>query len=222
MKISSETISILKNFSQINPNILIKEGNIISTKNEFGSVYARAGIKEYFPMDFAIYDLNEFLSVVSIAEDPDFSFSENYVDIIWGNNKIRYNSADIVVITYPKGNFKAPPAEVNFLLNKDIIDNIITSAKVFKQEHIAFVSDATNNALIQSYDKKGAIKNFYEFDLGYVDDNVFNMIMDISLFKPIMGDYMVSISSKNLVMFENKNTDITYCISTDVDSKFGS
>ena len=74
MKISDNTIKILKNFSSINQSILFRTGSTIRTKSPLSTIAAQAVVDEMFPFEFGIYDLNQFLSVVSLFEDPDFDF----------------------------------------------------------------------------------------------------------------------------------------------------
>ena len=81
MELNDGTLQVLKNFSGINQNILIKEGTTLRTISEARTVLARAGVKEQFPKNFGIYDLNEFISVLSLVDTPRLKFDENYVTI---------------------------------------------------------------------------------------------------------------------------------------------
>ena len=81
MKISKKTIELLKNFANINPNLMIKQGNRLATITAHKNVMASVTVDESFPNDFGIYDLNEFLGAVSLFEDPDFAFSGTDVKI---------------------------------------------------------------------------------------------------------------------------------------------
>ena len=67
MKLSKETLSVLKNFATINGNILIKTGNRLSTISAQKNVMASTTVSENFDSDFGIYDLNEFLCVQLIC-----------------------------------------------------------------------------------------------------------------------------------------------------------
>ena len=76
MKLTSNTISILKNFSTINQNLMVKTGNILSTMSAMKNIVAQAEVTETFPQEFAIYDLNEFLSALSLFEEPELNFQD--------------------------------------------------------------------------------------------------------------------------------------------------
>ena len=87
MKLSEQTVAILKNFSAINQNLIIKQGSEISTVSAMKNIVASAKVEESFPVEFAIYDLNEFLSALSLFENPDLDFQENYVLITESGSK---------------------------------------------------------------------------------------------------------------------------------------
>ena len=61
MKISQETLAVLKNFTTINSGIYFKEGNTLSTVSPQKNILADAKINETIPCSFGIYDLNNFL-----------------------------------------------------------------------------------------------------------------------------------------------------------------
>ena len=86
MKLSNHTTSVLKNFATINQNLVIKEGNEMSTMSAMKNIIARATVEETFPKEIAIYDLNEFLGALSLFENPILDFSDSYVMITEENN----------------------------------------------------------------------------------------------------------------------------------------
>ena len=82
MKLSDNALAILKNFAGINNSILVKQGNKLRTISVAKNILAEAEIKEEFPRDFAIYDLNQFLNGLTLHQDPDLDFQqESYLSI---------------------------------------------------------------------------------------------------------------------------------------------
>ena len=59
MKLNQNTIETLKNFAGINTNILIKEGDELSTISTMRNIFAKAKISDKFTNEFGIYDLNQ-------------------------------------------------------------------------------------------------------------------------------------------------------------------
>ena len=93
MKLSNETVAILKNFGAINQGILFKPGKTLKTVSSHKNILAEVSIKEDIPAEFGIYDLNNFLSVISLhKDDPSFEFDEKQVTIVGnkGRSKIKY------------------------------------------------------------------------------------------------------------------------------------
>jgi len=76
MILSNDTLSVLKNFSTINPNVVLKPGQKIKTISDAKNILAVATVEEDFPRDMGIYDLSEFLSVFSIVQDGQLEFTE--------------------------------------------------------------------------------------------------------------------------------------------------
>ena len=106
MKLSEKTLNILKNFSSINQSILVKQGNQLRTISVAKNILAEAEIKEEFPRDFAIYDLNQFLNGLSLHQDPEMDFSpDSYILIREGKHRVKYFYADPNVIISPAPNF---------------------------------------------------------------------------------------------------------------------
>ena len=90
MKISNDTIEVLKNFAGINTNILVREGNTLSTISTGKNIFSKAVLKETFPKEFAIYDLNSLLSLLTLTEDADINFEDESLKFSKGNSVFEY------------------------------------------------------------------------------------------------------------------------------------
>ena len=114
MKLSENTLTILKNFAGINQSILVKKGNKLRTISIAKNILSEAEILEEFPRDFAIYDLNQFLNGLSLHQDPDLDFSgETHITIRDGKRRVKYFYSDPNVIVSP------PEKQIN-LPSKDV------------------------------------------------------------------------------------------------------
>ena len=82
MKLSDNTISLLKNFSTINQSILFKTGNKLRTISVMKNILAEATINEALPKDFGIYDLNQFLNGHSLHQSPELDFTNDEYVVI--------------------------------------------------------------------------------------------------------------------------------------------
>jgi hypothetical protein len=99
MNLSNETVSVLKNFATINQNLVIKAGSSISTMSAMKNIVATAEVKEVFPTEFAIYDLNEFLAALSLFEKPSLDFNNDFVVMTENGTSLKYWYSDPSVVT---------------------------------------------------------------------------------------------------------------------------
>ena len=76
MKLSEHTISVLKNYANINQNLVIKEGNELLTMSSMKKYSCKVCCRRNFPKELAIYDLNEFLAALSLFKSPVLDFDE--------------------------------------------------------------------------------------------------------------------------------------------------
>ena len=76
MNLTSDTIAILKNFSDINQNILVKTWQYkLQTISTLKNILAEADVTEKFDQEFAIYDLPEFLRAVDLFDKSELKFN---------------------------------------------------------------------------------------------------------------------------------------------------
>ena len=118
MKLSNNTISVLKNFASINQNLVIKEGNEITTMSAMKNIVAKAEVEETFTKEVAIYDLNEFLAALSLFTNPILTFNDGFVTITEENSNrgtsLKYFYSDPSVVTSPSKKITMPSTEVTF------------------------------------------------------------------------------------------------------------
>ena len=130
MELNEKTLEILRNFATINQNILVKQGKTLRTISEARNVLAKAEIEEEFPLDFGVYNLNEFIGALSLVDKPNLSFKENYVEIgdSSGRSKIKYFFASQDTLTYSEKDITMPDAEVKFSLDESTIKRLKNAA----------------------------------------------------------------------------------------------
>jgi hypothetical protein len=216
MKLSKETVGLIKNFAGINSNLLLKSGNKLATISAQKNVMADATVKETFP-DFGIYDLNEFLGAMSIFEDPELVFSEKYVTIKQGNMSIKYFAAEASVLTAPQKSITFPQAEIEFKLTAGVLDMIRRTAGVLRASDLTISGDGKNITAIVG-DKKNATGNTFQEPVGETDKK-FTVNLKVENLKMLPGDYNVSVSSKKISRFSGAG-DLVYYVAVEADSSF--
>jgi ribosomal protein L28 len=217
MKLSKETVALFKNFSGINTNLLLKQGNKIATISGQKNVMADASVTETFP-DFAIYDLNEFLGAMSLFDDPELDFQDKYVSIKQGSMNIKFFAADASVLTAPQKAITFPDAEINFSLSASMLNMLHKTASVLRAADVSIVGDGSKITAIVG-DKKNASGNSFSEPVGDTD-KTFKVNLKVENLKMLPGDYNVSISSKKISRFKAPNSDLVYYVAVEADSTF--
>ena len=210
MKLSDNTLTILKNFAEINNSILVKQGNRLRTISVAKNILAEADINEEFPRDFAIYDLNQFLNGLSLHQDPDLDFNEkSFLSIKEGKRQVKYFFADPnVIVSPPEKEIKLPSADICFQLDSPSLEKLIKAARVYQLPDLAAVGE---NGVIKLVvrDKKNDTSNEYAIVVGETDQEfVFNF--KVENIKIIPGSYNVVVSSKLLSQFTNTKYNLNY------------
>lgn len=164
MKISPRTKQILKNFAAINQNVLLIKGNRIRTLAPSKAVYAEAEIEETIPVEFGIYDLNEFLGVIGLFADPDLQFEDNYLTIAQGKNSVRYLPADASVLIAPKKELTIQDPVTTFKLETDALNSALKAAGVLKSPVVTFQGSGSAISLI-AHDKENKNSNSFSVEV---------------------------------------------------------
>jgi len=221
MKLSDNTLTILKNFAGINNSILVKEGTKLRTISVAKNILAEADIKEEFPRDFAIYDLNQFLNGLSLHQDPDLDFKEDtYLSIREGKRRVKYFFADPnVIISPPEKEINLPSEDVCFQLDSTSLEKLVKAAAVYQLPDLSAVGEAGVIKLVVR-DKKNDTSNEYAIVVGETDQE-FTFNFKVENIKIIPGAYDVIVSSKLLSQFTNTRYNLTYYIALEPDSTFG-
>jgi hypothetical protein len=220
MKISSETINILKNFSGINANLVFKPGKELKTLSEAKTIMATASTLEDFPVEFGVYDLNEFLSLFSLMDEPELEFSDKFLTMSDGSQKIKYFYSEIDILTQPTKDINMPECEVILDISSSNLDKIRKAAAVLGHSELSFSSQG-NSVVASVFNEKDATANTFDIDLGTTSTETFNYIFSISNLKMLQGDYKVSISSKLISNWRNADNPLDYFIALEKSSSFG-
>ena len=220
MKLSDNTLNILKNFAGINNSILVKQGTQLRTISVAKNILAEAQIGEEFPRDFAIYDLNQFLNGLGLHQDPEMDFSpDSYLTIREGKRRVKYFYADPnVIISPPEKEITLPSEDVHFQLESTSLDKLLKAAAVYQLPDLSAVGgDGVVKLVVR--DKKNDTSNEFAVVVGETD-KVFSFNFKVENIKIIPGAYDVVVSSKLLSKFTNSQHDLKYYIALEPDSTF--
>jgi len=224
MELNPNTIDILKNFSSINTNLLVNEGNTIRTISDARNVVATAMVTEEFSQKFGIYDLNEFMGVLSLVNGPTLKFEEEFVTIgdNTGRAKIKYFFSPEETLTTPTKDITMPEADVKFTFDNDTMSKIKRAAATLGHENMS-IAKGDGSIVLSVLDNNNSTSNAYSIEVGgeFPENSAFNFVINIANLKLLPGDYDVSISSKLISEFKHKELNVRYWIALEKSSTFG-
>lgn len=219
MILSKRTINILKNFSTINQSVLFTTGNTVRTINQAKTLMAQTTLAETFPFEFGIYDLNQFLGVVSLFDEPALDFNQKYVTVGDEETSSDYFYTDkSMILTPPEKSLELPDRVVTFEIKDYQLKKILQGANVLQLPDIVIAGDKKTIS-VNATDNKNPTSNNYKFEAGDTDKS-FRFIVKAELLKLLPHGYDVSISSKKMIELSSAEDNIKYWIATTHDSEY--
>jgi len=223
MQLTETTMAVLKNFATIQPNVILNEGNTVKTIAEAKNVMSVAVLDQSFDKTVGIYNLDEFLNVLSLVDTPELTFGDDFVTVsdATGRSKVKYFYSDVGILTSPAKDIPMPEAEVKFTLDEVTLGRIRRAASALGHEKMTIT--ATEGGIkICVVDHTDSTSNAFEITVaGTCDSEDFTFVMNISNMKLIAGDYDVEVSSRLISKFTNKGTDVSYFIALEKSSTYG-
>ena len=212
MRLSKETFNILKNFASINSNILIKPGNTLKTVSTGMNIYAEATVVEDFDVDVPIWDLNKFLGVVSMFNNPDLEFNDNYVVISSGRSSVTYYYSEPTLLTVPTKSIKMSVPVVEFDLDEKDLNDILKASSILQVSDLR-ITAADGKVCITVDDVNQSNSNNFKIEIE--TDNInkeLDVTINVSEIKFIPGSYTVSLTDGIASKFTHKTFDLSYYI----------
>ena len=214
MQLSNDTKDVLKNFSTINQNLLVKSGNVINTMSAMKNIVAKATIPDSFANEFAIYDLNEFLSAMSLFKSPTLDFGDQSVRLNeeGGGSSLKYFFSDPSVVTTPKTEITMPSVDVEFTFTQDTFNAISKASAVLGVLDVVLKGTAGGDIELTVTECKNETSNDFSIKVGDNSPNDFTYFFKVENLKLLGGDYKVQVSSKGISHFSHVNKSVEYFI----------
>ena len=223
MKLNDSTMAVLKNFATIQPNIILTEGNVIRTIAEAKNVMAVANLEQSFDKTVGIYELDQFLAVLGLVDDPDLEFNDEFVTVQSGAglSSVKYFYSDANILTSPTKDIPMPEAEVKFTLSESTLNRVRRAAAALSHEKMTIT--ASDGAIkLTVVDNSDSTSNAFEIVVpGSFDSDDFTFVMNIANLKLIGGEYDVEISSRLISKFTNTVAGVSYYIALEKSSTYG-
>lgn len=222
MNLSSETLNILKSFSTINSSIAFNIGSKIRTTSVSKNILAEVVVDEVFDRKFGVYDLNQFLTVLSMYKDGfdiEFGPVNAVITGMSGRSVTNYRLCDPEMVIKPDENndIEMPDTEIQFELTGDDLAWIIRTASILGSPKIAVESKGDKISLLL-FDPKNDAASVNTLDVGVGNGDEYQIVFGIEMFRLISGSYDVKISSQGIAHFKHKTVNLQYWMSTDKGS----
>ena len=212
MKLSTDTREVLKNYSTINSNLLVSSGNQIATMSQMKNIVSKATLPDTFETEFAIYDLNEFLSAMSLFDDPELDFGDSSVRISQGGQSLNYFYSDPTVVTTPKSDITMPDPDATFTLKQSVFNQVLKASAVLGVPDMVLDVNETGQMNLRVSDRKNDTSNSFSVEVGEGGTPNQKFFFKVENLKLLSGDYEVKVSSKGISNFKNVNKDVEYFI----------
>ena len=214
--LSKKTLDVLKNFSTINSSIVFRKGSTVRTISNAENILAKFSGEEVFPTDFAIYDLSQFLSGISLFNDPQLEFtSSDFVSIRGGRTSAKYYFSDpeITLKSAPEKNVNFPGADLQFSLSGDDLIALQKASAVYSLPDLTFQSEEGLDTIkLILRDKENDTSNTYDLTVAGCSTGTFSLDVKIENIRVLPGDYSVKVSKHLISEWTNANVDLTYYI----------
>ena len=222
MKLSKETIEILKNFSDINQSLVFNAGKKIKTMNSLKNILAHANVKEDFPRQFAIYNLTEFLGYLSTMSEPELVFEETYIKVTDKIIQDKYKYANTDYIVSPEKDIKVTDYSIKVNIKEDVFRMIDKKTTILQLHDLYLKGDTKSNSIsLCASNKKNDSSNEISIKVGEGVSKKFNVVLKKENLKIIPGNYDISVSPKGIAHFKNDKLDVEYWIALEPDSEYG-
>jgi hypothetical protein len=217
MKITPSTLSILKNFASINTNILVRKGNVLSTLSAGKNIFARAVVAEDFPREFAIYDLNSLLSLLTLTSDQNVELEDSMLRVTTHAGEFEYFYANpSIIVAAPDKTIEVKDG-YKFKLTEADINMMLKAAAVVAAPTMSVLSRKGDVTLVLG-DPKNDTANTFKRTIGECDRD-FNAMLDVERFKVIPEAYDVTINEK-FIYLKSEARDLQYWLAVNPGSTY--
>ena len=214
--LSKKTLDVLKNFSTINSSIVFRKGSTVRTISNAENILAKFTGEEVFPSDFAIYDLSQFLSGISLFNDPQLEFTtSDFVNIKGGRQSAKYYFSDpeITLKSAPERNVNFPGSDLEFNLSSDDLLALQKASAIYSLPDLTFFSEKGSDTIkLILRDKENDTSNTYDLSVKGTATGTFSLDLKIENIRVLPSDYVVKVSQHLISEWTSQDADLKYYI----------
>ena len=213
MKLSENTLAILKNFSSINSGVVLQKGNVQKTISPEQTILVEAHLEDDMPETFGIYDLNQFLGNVTTLKSPELKFSSESVVMDDGDMQLNYYSCSpSLIISPPQGrDLVLKNVDVSFALSNNTLTKLLRLAAMNNLTHLTVIGK-NGELRLQTHEKANDTSNFASTKIDDYTGKDFVVSFKTENLRLIPDNYNVEIAIGGFAKFVNTSGKLTYFI----------
>ncbi len=219
MKLSKETVEILKTFSSINGNLVINPGTKISTMSANRTIMAEYEGADNFDKKVAIFNLSEFLGAHGSFDNPELVLDDKFMTIKNGKQHVKYVYADESVLITPKKDIKSFTTDIEVTLSGELISKLQKMATVLSVEDLAITGDGSTVS-VKVFDSKNPTASSFEVDLDEKTTHKFQINFKVERLRLFPADYKVQISNKKISKWIASGIKLVVYVAVESNSTF--
>lgn len=216
IKLTPETLGVLRNFSGINEAIIIREGDVVTTVSKAKSVVGVAKLNQSFESEFGIHDLRKFLATLSLFTDPELVIGDKIITISEDGRKVSYQLAQTkhvqsITPTEVEGLDKlVDKGKVSFSWKNDVFQKVQKALTVLRLPVYQIQGDGSNIHL-RAVSPDASCVDSYDVQVGETDQT-FSAIFKAENIRSLPLDYDVKLLDKTMARFSNDEAGLRYYV----------
>ncbi len=213
MKLSENTLTVLKNFSTINSGVVLRSGQTQKTISPEKSILVEATLEDNIPSDFGIYDLNQFLGNVTTLKNPELTFSSNSVEMMDGDglNLNYFSCSPNLIITPPDKELVLKQVDCKFALTNFILQKLLKIAQMNNLPNLTVIGK-NGELRLKIHERSNDTSNEGSIKIGDYAGSDFAATFKTENLKLVPDDYNVELQNGAFAKFVNVSGNLKYFI----------
>ena len=212
MKLSENTLAVLKNFASINSGVVLSEGKTQKTIHPDKSILVEAVLEDAFDATFGIYDLNQFLGNVTTLKNPELTFSKESIILDDGELSLTYHGCSPnLIVTPPNKELVLKTVDVTFALTNVTLQKLLKVATMNGLPNLSVVGK-DGSLLLRIHERANDTSNYGSIKIGDYAGVDFVATFKTDNLKLLPDDYTVELQAGAFAKFENANKTLKYFI----------
>jgi hypothetical protein len=217
MNLNERTLSVLKNFASINSGVVIRKGKVQRTISPEKTILVEATLDDNFDVTFGIYDLNQFLGNVTTLNNPNLTFTSEFVTMDDGEIELNYHACSSNLIVSPpddKGLLMKSP-DLTFKLSQSSLNKILKIGALNNFPNISIIGNS-KGLYVRSHELKNDMSNYADMRVADHEGADFSVTFKTDNLRLISDTYHVQIKVDGFSCWTNTDNTLKYFIAMEM------